>query len=135
MNPKDFDGLGLDEMRRVIREEEPVRPSTRFADPERQQSRQWWPSTAQSEPPRAAVDHSWRPGLDRDEVPGKGSHAALRDGNGLAADIKQVISTTNPSSPVRPAQLTDSRNPVRRNKMAFAACVLMAAALLLGRYH
>ena len=70
---------GLDEMRRTIREKEPLRPSTRLqrlhargADHHRQAPQR---RRAQADPRVAR-----RSRLDRDEVPGEGPHAPLRDG-------------------------------------------------------
>ena len=70
---------GLDEIRRTIREQEPARPSTRLstmlgAD---------LTAIAKHRKRRAAQADSsgaGRPGLDCDEVSGKGPHAPLRNG-------------------------------------------------------
>ena len=70
---------GLDEIRRVIREQEPVRPSTRLSEltdrrfDNRGSTPRFRGAQADSRPSR-------RPGLDRDESPGEGSHAPLRNG-------------------------------------------------------
>jgi len=60
---------GLDEMRKIIREREPARPSTRLRQ-----------TTAlritQLSAPRSTL-RSRRPGLDRDEVFGEGPDAAV----------------------------------------------------------
>ena len=81
-----FDGETLrkaafDEMRRIIREEEPPRPSTRLSTLGEtlttvSANRQVRPAAA--EPCRAG-----RARLDRDEGAGEGPHAALRDGQRL----------------------------------------------------
>ena len=70
---------GLDAMRKTIREKEPVRPSTRFATLKGEEltttAKRRSSDTAEADPPGAG-----RSGLDRDEVPGEGPHAPLRDG-------------------------------------------------------
>ena len=68
----------LDEIRRMIRETEPPKPSTRLRTlgekaTEIAQHRQ-------AEPAALSRAGAGRPGLDRDEVPGEGPRAALRDG-------------------------------------------------------
>ncbi len=70
---------GLDEIRRTIREQEPVRPSTRLSTMLGAELT----ATAQHrkvEPPRLIHLVRGRPGLDRDEGAGEGSDAALRHG-------------------------------------------------------
>ena len=67
----------FDEMLRIIREEEPPKPSTRLSSSDalavdRRQSRL---GAVETEPASAG-----RTGLDRDEVPGEGPQSALRDG-------------------------------------------------------
>ena len=69
---------GLDEIRRVIREEEPARPSTRLS----KMARADLTTIAQhrkSEPPTLIHAVTRRPGLDSDEVFGEGSYAPLRN--------------------------------------------------------
>ena len=81
VTPFDADTLrkaALDEIRRLIRETEPPKPSTRLHDAGREADR-----SGPTPPHRANGTHppgAWRPGLDRDEVPGEGPRAALRDG-------------------------------------------------------
>ena len=58
---------GLDEMRKIIREREPVRPSTRLTTQDRRESRKQ----------KAEIGDRSRLGLDCDEVPGEGPDAAL----------------------------------------------------------
>ena len=70
---------GLDEIRRTIREEEPARPSTCLSTmlgADLTDDRQ----TPESRAAETDSSGARRPGLDRDEVAGKGSHAPLRDG-------------------------------------------------------
>ena len=76
VTPFDADTLrkaALDEIRRLIRETEPPKPST-APDGIGQRSEV---RSQKSEMERGA----WRPGLDRNEVPGEGPGATLRDGH------------------------------------------------------
>ena len=69
---------GLDEIRRMIREEEPARPSTRLST----MLAGGFDDHRQAAPDRAAEADPFgarRLGLDRDEGAGKGPHAPLRD--------------------------------------------------------
>ena len=70
-----------DELLRIIREEEPPKPSTRISS---------LGDTAvavsahrKTEPKKTGTTVARRSGLDRDEGPGKGPHATLRDGQRL----------------------------------------------------
>ena len=72
---------GFDEMRRIIREEEPPRPSTRLSTLGRRgRDRLGQPQTR---PERAEPARPRRAGLDRDEGPGEGPQPPLRDGQRL----------------------------------------------------
>ena len=64
----------FDEMLRIIREEEPPKPSTKISTSEA------LPSIAANrhiEPRKLGNTHPWRTRLDRDEGPGEGPLAAL----------------------------------------------------------
>ena len=67
---------GLDEIRRVIREQEPARPSTRLSKHDRGGFDDHSP-TSQVRAPHADSRRSRRLGLDSDEGFGEGSHAPL----------------------------------------------------------
>ena len=67
----------LDEMVRLIREEEPPRPSMRLSSSERPAEDR---GRAQDRAGQAVEAGARRARLDRDEVPGEGPDAALRDG-------------------------------------------------------
>ena len=76
---KELMSMGIDAMRKTIREKEPARPSTKLATlqgeeltrpPQRRSVGQ-----LQADAPAAG-----RPGLDRDEVPGERPDAPLRNG-------------------------------------------------------
>ena len=75
-----FKEAAWDEIQRIIREEEPPRPSTRLS------SSQYAAVAGRRPADRAGqVDEAGarRAGLDRDEVAGEGPHPALRDGQRL----------------------------------------------------
>ncbi len=69
---------GYIEMQRVIREQEPVKPSTKTQHPRRDADRhRQAPQLAR--PDLLRKSGSGRSGLDRDEVPGEGPRPAVRD--------------------------------------------------------
>ena len=70
----------FDEMRRIIREDEPPRPSARVEHPGRDPLDRLRPAEGGPRAPRP-VD-AGRPRLDRHEMPGEGPRAPLRDGGG-----------------------------------------------------
>jgi len=130
-----FDGKelvmsGLDEMRRVIREKEPLRPSTRLTA--------YTPAeltaTAKrrsAEPPKLV--HALRGDLDWIVMKCLEKDRARRydAANGLASDIQRYLDNETvlarpPSAAYRFQKL------VRRNKLAFAAVGAVAGALVLG---
>jgi serine/threonine protein kinase len=121
---------GLDEMRRIIREQEPPRPSTRLGTMEDAQL-----STAAArrhvDPPK--LIHSVRGDLDwivmkcLEKERGRRYETA----NGLAMDIQRHLA----QEPVmaRPASnLYRLQKLVRRNKVAFSAAAAVAVSLILG---
>jgi WD40 repeat protein/serine/threonine protein kinase len=121
---------GLDEMRRIIREQEPVRPSTRLGTMEQGQL-----TTAaarrQVDPPKLL--HAVRGDLDwivmkcLEKERGRRYETA----NGLAMDIQRHL--RNEPVVARPAsKLYRFQKVVRRNKLAFAAAGAVTLALLLG---
>ena len=70
---------GIDAMRKTIREKEPMRPSTRFAT---LKGEDLTTTAKRRSVDKAKLMHQLKGdlGLDRDEVPGEGSNAAIRDG-------------------------------------------------------
>jgi WD40 repeat protein/serine/threonine protein kinase len=121
---------GLDEIRRTIREQEPVRPSTRLStmlDGE-------LTSTArhrQTEPPklinlvRGDLDWIVMKALEKDRP------RRYDTANGLAADIQRHLSN-EPVVARPPSNLYKFQKLVRRNKLAFFAASAVAAALIIG---
>ena len=121
---------GLDEMRRRIREEEPVRPSTRLstmADADLTEVAQ----RRQSEPAKLARfirgDLDWivMKCLEKDR------NRRYETANGLAMDLRRYLND-EPVVARPPSQLYRFRKLVRRNKLGFAAGGTVAAALLAG---
>ena len=124
---------GLDEIRRTIREQEPARPSTCLstmlgadltAIAKHRQSR-----AAQADSSGAG-----RPGLDRDEVPGEGPHAPLRDGQRPGDGHRAASEQRAGAWPVRRAVSTSFRRRVRRHKFGFAAAAALIDVVLRGRH-
>ena len=116
-------------MRRIIREEEPPRPSTRLstlgddADDRRRPARHR-PEAA--EPARAR-----RAGLDRDEVPGEGPHAPLRDGQRPRGG-RAALPGRRAGAGVPAVGGYRFRKFARRNKAVLTTVSLIALALVVG---
>ncbi len=121
---------GIDAMRKTIREEEPVRPSTRFATLKGEELT----TTAK----RRSVEtskllHQLKGDLDWIVMKCLEKDRTRRydTANGLATDLKRHLS--NEPVMARPPSTTYRlQKALRRNKMAFAAGLAVAAALLLG---
>ena len=127
---KELAAAGLNEMRRIIREQEPVRPSTRIstldaADQTTVANRR------QSEPPqlihlvRGDLDWIVMKALEKDRS------RRYETANGLADDIlcylhNEPVTARSPSRAYRFQKL------VRRNKLVFAAAAAVTAALVIG---
>jgi serine/threonine protein kinase/tetratricopeptide (TPR) repeat protein len=130
-----FDGkellkVGLDEMRRTIREKEPERPSTRVSTFGADELT----TTAKRrglEPPKLA--NALRGDLDWIVMKCLEKDRARRyeTANGLAMDIQRHLSN-EPVVACPPSAAYRFQKLVRRNKVAFAASFSIAAALVLG---
>jgi len=127
---KDLLQAGLDEMRRRIREEEPVRPSTRLstlANAELTQIAQ----RRQVEPAKLARfirgDLDWivMKCLEKDR------NRRYETANGLAMDIRRHLGN-EPVVACPPGSLYRLQKLLRRNRLAFAAGGAVLAALVLG---
>jgi eukaryotic-like serine/threonine-protein kinase len=130
-----FDGqellqAGLDEMRRTIREEEPVRPSTRLstmqdADLTAAASRR------NTEAPR--LIHTLRGDLDWIVMKALEKDRARRyeTANGLARDVERYL-VDEPILARPPSKLYGFSKLVRRNKLACIAAVVVTSSLILG---
>ena len=128
-----FDGKellasGLDEMRRIIREREPVRPSTKLNQTRAAAAK---PGSVQSKIQNSQSE------IDKDldwivmKCLEKDRTWRYETANGLAMDLKrhlnnETIIARPPSSAYR------LRKAFRRNKLAFTAATMVATALILG---
>ena len=121
---------GLDQMRRTIREKEPMRPSTRLStmldadltDVAKRQS---------AEPPklvhfiRGDLDWIVMKALEKDRT------RRFESASGLALDVHRFLKN-EPIEARPPSGLYRFQKWVRRNKTAFAAAAAVVAALVLG---
>ncbi len=121
---------GLDEMRRTIREKEPLRPSTRLSTMLEGEL-----TTAarhrRLEPPR--LIHLLRGDLDWIVMKclEKDRGRRYETANGLAMDIRRFLDN-EPVTARPPSRLYRFRKLVRRNKLAVAAATAIGTALLIG---
>ena len=129
-DPKALRIAGVDEMRRIIREHDPVRPSTKLssltAADQTAAARQ-----RQVEPPKLL--HLVRGDLDWIAMKCLEKDRARRyeTANGLAADIKRHLNH-EPVVACPPSRFYQFSKLVRRNKLMVAAAGAVAAALILG---
>ena len=127
---KELMQAGLDEMRRTIREREPVRPSTRIstmADAERT-------SVAKHRQCDAGkLVHLFRGDLDWIVMKclEKDRTRRYETANGLAMDLKRHLSN-EPVVARPPSAAYRFQKLVRRNKLAFAAAAAVALVLVVG---
>ena len=118
------------EILRMIREEEPPKPSTRLSD-----SGEALPSISdqprRSEPAKLIEADARRAGLDRDEDAGEGPQPPLRIRcQRLAADVQRYLSD-EPVQACPPSAMYRFRKFARRNKAALVMAILVGSALLL----
>jgi serine/threonine protein kinase/WD40 repeat protein len=121
---------GLDEARRIIREEDPPRPSTRLStlDAAEQTTVAWH---RQSELPRLVSalrgDLDWiiMKSLDKERA------RRYETANGLARDIQRYLDT-EPVLARPPSPLYEFQKTVRRHKVVFVAVTAIMLALVVG---
>jgi serine/threonine protein kinase/Tfp pilus assembly protein PilF len=127
---KELVAAGLDEMRRIIREREPARPSTRLstlADPEQTTVA----NRRHSDPPqlihllRGDLDWIVMKSLEKDRT------RRYETANSLADDVLRHLNN-EPVAARPPNRLYRFQKLVRRNKLAFTAGSAVVAALLIG---
>ncbi len=127
---KELMAAGLDEMRRTIREKEPVRPSTRLSTMLAGELT----ATAQhrqAEPPklihlvRGDLDWIVMKCLEKDRT------RRYETANGLAHDIERHLNN-EPVAARPPSRVYRFQKLVRRNKLVFAAASVVAMALIAG---
>src|SRR5262245_22496816 len=125
---KELLASGLDEMRRMIREKEPMRPSTRLTQ-KRSATHSAGSGKSEIRNPKSEIDRDldWivMKCLEKDRA------RRYETANALAADIERHIGNEPvvarpPSAAYRLGKL------VRRNKLAFAAASAVVVALILG---
>ena len=130
LDQKELLAAGLDEMRRTIREREPVRPSTRLSTMLEGELT----TTAKhrrTEVPR--LIHQVRGDLDWIVMKALEKDRARRyeTANGLANDAQRYLAS-EPVAARPPGKLYRFQKLARRNKLAFAAAGAVTAALILG---
>jgi WD40 repeat protein/serine/threonine protein kinase len=122
---KELLAAGLDEMRRTIREVEPIKPSTRLT-----QNRSQAFGSAQSQianrKPQIPTDLDWivMKCLEKDRS------RRYATANGLAADLQRHLNH-EPVTARPPTRLYRFQKLVRRNKLAAAAISVLAVAVLI----
>jgi WD40 repeat protein/serine/threonine protein kinase len=121
---------GIDVMRKTIREQEPVRPSTRFAT---LQGEDLTTTAKRRSSDSARLVHLLRGDLDWIVMQclEKDRTRRYETANGLVADIRRHLNH-EPVVARPPSQIYRFQKLVRRNKLACAASLAVAAALLLG---
>jgi serine/threonine protein kinase/WD40 repeat protein len=121
---------GLDEMRRTIREKEPVRPSTRLR---RMQDGDLTTVANRRQTKAPRLIHTLRGDLDWIVMKAleKDRSRRYETCNGLGRDVQRYL-MDEPVVARPPSKLYLFRKLVRRNKLAFAAAVVVTASLILG---
>jgi Leucine-rich repeat (LRR) protein/tRNA A-37 threonylcarbamoyl transferase component Bud32/tetratricopeptide (TPR) repeat protein len=131
--PFDADELmsqGIDAMRKTIREQEPPRPSTRFATLE---GEDLTVTAKRRSADKAKLVHQLRGDLDWIVMKclEKDRTRRYETANGLAADLKRHLNN-EPVVARPPSAAYRFQKAFRRNKLAFTAGSAIAAALVLG---
>ncbi len=121
---------GIDAMRKTIREQEPVRPSTRFAT---LQGDDLTTTAKRRSSDSARLVHLLRGDLDWIVMQclEKDRTRRYETANGLVADIRRHLNH-EPVVARPPSAAYRIQKMIRRNKLACAASLAVAAALLLG---
>ncbi|HEX5398214.1 MAG TPA: serine/threonine-protein kinase, partial [Verrucomicrobiae bacterium] len=134
---KELLSVGLDEMRRIIREKDPERPSTRLsrsrvaADVRRLQSKEEKREEERASSRRLLQglkgDLDWivMKALEKDRV------RRYETANGLAADLKRYLNL-EPVVARPPSRLYEFQKTVRRHKVGFGATAAIIIVLLAG---
>jgi serine/threonine protein kinase len=127
---KELMSAGMDEMRRRIRETEPVRPSNRIsgmtgADSTGTAKRRGMEANRLITLLRGDLDWVVMKCLEKDRT------RRYETANGLATDVQRYLNN-EPISARPPSSLYRFRKTVRRNKLAFGAAAAVAAAILVG---
>ena len=121
---------GLDEMRRIIREKEPARPSTRLstlhdADLTAAAKRRQTDAPRLIKLLRADLDWIVMKALEKDRT------RRYETANAFALDIRRHLNS-EPVAACPPGNLYRFQKMVRRNKLAFGAAAAVTASLIIG---
>jgi WD40 repeat protein/serine/threonine protein kinase len=121
---------GIDQMRKTIREKEPVRPSTRFAT---LKEKDLTTTAKRRSADKAKLMHQLKGDLDWIVMKclEKDRTRRYETANGLAIDLKRHLNN-EPIVARPPSSAYRFQKLIRRNKLAFAAAAAVAGALLLG---
>jgi tetratricopeptide (TPR) repeat protein/tRNA A-37 threonylcarbamoyl transferase component Bud32 len=127
---KELVKAGLDGMRRIIREQEPVRPSTRFSSLQIEE-RTTTAKRRGMDPPKLV--HLLRGDLDWIVMKclEKGRTRRYETANGLALDIQRYLKH-EPVVAARPSKLYAFRKFARRHRIALATTTAFAVLLVAG---
>jgi WD40 repeat protein/serine/threonine protein kinase len=130
--------VGLDEMRRIIRQREPVRPSTRLTQELARVREEGGPESSEAIARRHRGQMQELVGLLRGDLDWIVMKCLEKDrthryetANGLAVDIQRHLQS-EPVVARPPSTLYRFQKLVRRNKLAFGAATAIAVTLLLG---
>jgi tRNA A-37 threonylcarbamoyl transferase component Bud32/tetratricopeptide (TPR) repeat protein len=129
-DPNELMSLGIDAMRKTIREKEPPRPSTRFATLE---GEELTTTAKRRSADKAKLVHQLKGDLDWIVMKclEKDRTRRYETANGLAVDLKRHLN--NETVAARPPSAAYKfQKAFRRNKLAFAAGTAIVVALVLG---
>jgi WD40 repeat protein/serine/threonine protein kinase len=125
---KELMKAGFDEMRRIIRETEPPKPSTRLTR-ERLATRSATSAKSEIRNPKSEIDKDldWivMKALEKDRA------RRYETANGMAADLKRHLNN-EPVIARPPSQVYRLQKFARRNRLAFGAIATITAVLLLA---
>ena len=127
---KELLALGIDAMRKTIREKDPMRPSTRLATLKREELTTTAKRRSADAPKlihllKGDLDWILMKCLEKDRT------RRYDTANGLAMDLQRHLN--NEAVLARPPRrLYKFRRLVRRNRLSFAAAALVLAALVIG---
>ena len=125
---KELLSVGLDEMRRIIRQKEPMRPSTKLSKSRATKGEKGDSHSAFRTPHSAfASDLDWivMKSLEKERA------RRYETANGLAADLKRYLNN-EPVVARPPSRLYEFQKTVRRHKVGFAATAVIILVLLAG---
>jgi serine/threonine protein kinase len=129
-DPKELMSQGIDAMRKIIREKEPQRPSTRFAT---LAGEDLTTTAKRRSADTAKLMHQLKGDLDWIVMKclEKDRSRRYETANGLAADLKRHLNN-EPIVARPPSTAYKFQKAFRRNKVAFSAGLVVAAALFFG---